>query len=437
MNSAELIITPRRPALLSGLDNTLDLLVRVQAPDSPKEGLSDRSKLNLALVIDRSGSMAGEPLAEAKRCAAFVIDRLKTTDSAALVAYDNRVKLIKSATRMSDKQDFHRAIATIDEGGNTNLHGGWLKGAEAIAKFVDPSAVTRVILLSDGQANEGLTDENKIFLQCAELAKAGVTTSTYGLGGGFNESLMIGMAKHGMGNSYYGSTVEDLMDPFQEEFSLLEALYAGTVRMTITVPTGVKLQLMNRYAHDGDTYRLPDLAYDGESWALIRLTIPKGMVGEGNGEFVEGLLEVCVTFSTRDGQTQTINKNCEQLVSLPTSAWHAVAEDELVMRRAIELKAADIQDQAQEAARNGDWTRVKKLLKDIKESAGDDKWLNDVVVNLENLASEEDEVMLRKEMSYQANYMRSRSACKQESMPCPIGSEPMFLRKKTARGKKQ
>ena len=115
----------------------------------------------------------------------------------------------------------------------TNLHGGWFQGAETLAPHTKDDVTSRVILLSDGCANHGLTDPDQIYAQCADLARAGVSTSTYGLGHGFNEELMIGMARHGQGSSYYGQTADDLMDPFREEFELLNALCARRLRLEI------------------------------------------------------------------------------------------------------------------------------------------------------------------------------------------------------------
>jgi len=110
-----------------------------------------------------------------------------------------------------------------------------------------------VILLSDGCANHGLLDHDQIYAQCAELARAGVSTSTYGLGHGFNEELMIGMARHGQGSSYYGQTADDLMDPFREEFELLNALCARRLRLEIAPAAGVKAKMLNDYVADATT----------------------------------------------------------------------------------------------------------------------------------------------------------------------------------------
>jgi Ca-activated chloride channel family protein len=101
MTSPTLLITPRRPALLSGFDNTVDLLLRLQAHATPPAA-SERSPLNLAIVLDRSGSMQGQPVEEAKRCVGMIVDRLGTGDRAALVIYDHEVEVLVPTIKMVD-----------------------------------------------------------------------------------------------------------------------------------------------------------------------------------------------------------------------------------------------------------------------------------------------------------------------------------------------
>lgn len=218
--STAVVLTPRRAGLAAGQDNVIDVLVRIQAPDAPAGHTAARPPQAVALVIDRSGSMAGRPLIEARRCAEYVIGKLRPTDAVSLVQFDNRVQRLWPAVPLGDGAPLRAAIAAIREGGNTNLHGGWADGVDTLTQ-VPGSGLKRVILLSDGQANEGVTDPDAIAAQCARWAGDGITTSTYGLGNHFNEDLMVAMARGGGGNHYYGESAEDLMDPFQQELELL------------------------------------------------------------------------------------------------------------------------------------------------------------------------------------------------------------------------
>jgi Ca-activated chloride channel family protein len=277
-NGFDLSLVAARPALLAGHENTVDVLIRVQAPDPPKNGLPERQPLNLSIVIDRSGSMEGKPLHEAKRAAAFMIDSLKPTDRVSVVAYDNSVRVVAESGHVRVKENFKSAIAQIEVGGMTNLHGGWLKGAEEAAKHLSGATTSRVLLLSDGQANEGLTSIDEISLQCAQLAETGVTTSTYGLGGSFNEELMVAMSRTGRGSAYYSETAESLLERFQEEFSLLSSLCARNVRLFLSPLPGVRSEMLNLYeaAKDGSWRLVFDgdfVPYSGKSFREIRLQV--------------------------------------------------------------------------------------------------------------------------------------------------------------------
>jgi Ca-activated chloride channel homolog len=404
-----LVLTPRRPALLRGFDNNLEVLVRLQAPDAPADNAPPRTALNLALVLDRSGSMSGQPLLEAKRCAAYVIDGLRTTDRAALVVYDNTIQVLVPSHQVTDKQRFYKALRQVNKGGMTNLHGGWLKGVEEVSAHLSDNAISRVILLSDGQANAGVRTPNTIFAQCAKLADADLTTSTYGLGRNFNEDLMLGMARAGRGNAYYARTADDLMDLFRQEFALLSALFAKQITLRFTVPSGVKAQVLNNYSTTSEgVYHLSDLAYSSEVWALLRLTIPKGFILNGLEENRIKVIEVAVSFKDLDGNVHTLPVAELTLPSLPPNAWDVIAEDELVVRRAAERDvAAALQEHAQRAAKRGDWSEVTRLLDEAKRNVKGNAWLQAVVNKLEALAAR-DKAMFIKESAYSAQRMRAR-----------------------------
>jgi Ca-activated chloride channel family protein len=408
----------------------------VQAPDAPAD-LPKRNPLHLALVIDRSGSMSGQPLDEAKRCAEFVLDGLQATDRLSLVVYDNQVQTLVPTMLLHDKEFARRAIRSIDSGGSTDLHGGWFQGAETLAPHTKENITSRVILLSDGCANHGLLDHDRIYAQCAEFARAGVSTSTYGLGHGFNEELMIGMARHGQGSSYYGQTADDLMDPFREEFELLNSLCARRLRLEIAPAAGVKAKMLNDYVADGENaWLLPNLAFGGEAWAVIRLRVPSPAAAGDTAAAALSLCSFSLRYTTLDGEPRAIQPMSLALPVLPASAFGAIAEDELVARRTDELEAAYLQTKARAAARRGDWAGVARSLKRAERIAANNPWVADSLNELRELASRKDEVMFAKESAFSARVMSSRLAARDEmGSAYDAPASAAYLRRKGSQGK--
>ena len=190
-----LLLTPLRGAVPAE-GGTLELLIRVQAPAAP--ALQQRAPLRLSLVVDRSGSMDGQPLTEALRCVNHIAERLLPTDQLAVVLYDHQIQIPFPLHPANQAAAVAQTLARIDSGGSTDLFGGWQAGARQL-EAADPVAISRVLLLSDGQANHGLTDVSQIADHCAQWLTQGVSTSTVGLGQGFNEELMIAMARAGAG----------------------------------------------------------------------------------------------------------------------------------------------------------------------------------------------------------------------------------------------
>ncbi|HMS54652.1 MAG TPA: VWA domain-containing protein [Fimbriimonadaceae bacterium] len=201
------------------------LMVTVSADDAPPE--TKPSSSQVALVIDRSGSMAGEKLEITKAAVAKLVRSLQSDDRVAIVAYDDQVDLITGLT--SPSEPVARLVERIHPGGSTNLYGGWLMGAKVVG------AGGRVILLSDGQANAGRYSDALSLTRQAEISYRDykVTTSTIGVGRDYDEGLMAGMAYAGAGGHYFAKDADAIMEAFSQERFALRSLALSHVTIKI------------------------------------------------------------------------------------------------------------------------------------------------------------------------------------------------------------
>jgi Ca-activated chloride channel family protein len=434
--STTVVLTPRRAGLVSGQESTVEVLVRVQAPDAPSGHGAERPPQALALVIDRSGSMTGRPLAEARRCAEYVVGMLRPTDAVSLVQFDNRVQRLWPAHPLGDGAPLRAAIAGIQAGGNTHLHGGWREGAETLAT-VAGAGLKRVILLSDGQANEGLTDTAAIATQCAEWAARGVTTSTYGLGNRFNEELMVAMARAGGGNHYYGDAAEDLMGPFQQELELLGNLCLRELRLAATAADGVELQLINDLPLAEGAWRLPDLAWGAEAWVVLRLKVPVVAL-PALGQLMS-VLRVTVEGRSLQGEVVQLERAGLALPVMSASALDKLKDDELVSRRMVELAAGEALARMRTAAEHGDWVAVDRLLEEASRQFAGSEWVAAVLAAMKEIALSRSRERMMKESMYSSVKLNTRLAAKDEDACFSVGSEakerPAYLRRRPSQGK--
>lgn len=425
------LLTPNKSAV-SSQGGTLEVLVRVQAPDWP-EGLAPQSTpKRLALVVDRSGSMGGEPLTEALACVVHIAERLTPADHMALVVYDDQVDTLLPLSAMGAPKAVADAVAEVVSGGSTNLFGGWQAGAEQLEGGT-PGSISRVILLSDGRANAGLCNEEAIAKHCSQWLAKGVSTTTVGLGRGFNENLMSAMARAGGGQQYYGQTAADLYDSFDEEFSLLQAMCLRQLDVRFVPAAGVIIEPVGivRKGADG-SFRLSDLAWGAEAWMVLRLHISPGPVGA-----VRDLLAVSLSAHTLQGE---VIAPVTSMLSLPvvSEAEHAVLPlDELVQRRTLEMDFAQATQQLRDLIKEGDLDAVVRLIGKLKRRFGHHPWLADKLDHMQVL-SERDAEMFSKEVYFSAMKMSTRLSAKQEilySIDETESERPAFLRKKAEEGR--
>ena len=428
-------LTPQRNALLKGFDNEFYALLQLIDEDN-SDNNGTKKNLNLSIVLDKSGSMAGQPFDEAKKAAVMIVEKLRSSDSISVVAYDEQTELVVPSTECVDKTNIIRAINSIQVGGATNLHGGWLMGAEQVALKKSNKSINRVLLLSDGNANAGLIIPTDISRQCSRLSETGITTSTYGLGYDFNEELMVKMANSGLGQSYYGQTSQDLMDPFNEEFQTLINTVATELKVKEEHPNFVNIELMNNYQRTDDFFRLPDLAEGGEAWALFKININQNNI---SNEKIE-VIRCNVSYRDTDGNIQNNGPVKIILEPVNSNAFEMVAEDEKVKLRISEILIAKIQERARVAAQMGDWNTVSHLLNEARKQAKDNEWLNSVIDSIEVYAKNRQQQQFTKEAMYSSEKMQKRMVSNDElnmSYNYDVENEKAsYLRRKIERGKR-
>jgi Ca-activated chloride channel family protein len=429
------ILTPATQAAPTN-GGTLDVLVRVQAPDRPTgDAAPQRQPLRLAIVIDRSGSMAGRPLKEAIRCAEYIAAGLKPTDQIGVVTYDNEVDL-PIPLRPGGKGHHVRAgLSTVESGGTTALFDGWQAGA-TLLEGRTANTLSRVLLLSDGQANQGLCDAAEIQKHCQQWAAKGISTTTVGLGNSFNEDLMIGMAQAGGGQHYYGQSAEDLRDSFDEELMLLQALYLRQLRVKLTPAAGVLPEVLGTVQRNADgTYPLPDLAWASEAWLLVRLHIAP--MPTAYPEQLHALLAVTVDADAHEGAAPV---QLNAMLSLPlvqASDLAGMPKDDLVARRLKEVEFAAATARIQALAAQGDIPGARAALQRLEAHVADHPWLADKVARLRKL-TDEDAAMAVKEMRYASGRSSGRLVAKSETLYMASETDndaiPAYLRRKASEG---
>ena len=223
----------------------------------------------------------------------------------------------------------------------------------------------------------------------------GISTTTVGLGRGFNEDLMIAMADAGGGQQYYGQTAEDLYDSFDQELSLLQAMYLRGIALKLIPAPGVIVEMLSvAPQHPDGTYKMNDLAWGAETWVGVRLHISPTAPGT-----LRDLLAVSITATDLQGHAFSQSGLMLQLPAVDEVGLIAMPADELVERRLLEVEFGKASDELRQLAREGNGALTRRKLQQMEEQFGHHPWLKAKMVQMRRLA-EEDMDMMIKEVSY-------------------------------------
>lgn len=413
------VYTLSRSVIPSGTPSKVDLLVsfRADATQGPA-----RRALNLSLVIDRSGSMAGPPLKHALQASRNLVERMGPEDWISVVAYDDAPMTVLAPQQVRDRAAIEKALSTVGPAGCTNLTGGWQQGVNHVKAQQSKERINRVLLLTDGQANVGITRPDEILAKVKDATDSGITTTALGFGSNFNEDLLIGMAGAGEGHFYFIQSPDDAEGVFGIEMEGLSSVAGQNLMVTIQPAPNVKVSsVLNRYRFEargqqvevglGEVYSTEDRQLAVElsvepgtasgSVPLATLSYKYQTLVDGALKEFSGELPVTVTLGSEEEAS-------------------ALSADKNVLAQTNRLRIAQVKEKAVTLADSGDLKGASQQLRSTIEqlSANLDKSsfeLLEEVDQLEHYAkrleSKKYDSVIRKELrdqSYQAG-TRSRN----------------------------
>lgn len=356
------------PRLLANKKQTT--FVKVGLTGFKMETDGKRAPVNVAIVLDKSGSMTGDKIAKAKEAAIAAINRLGKQDIVSVVTYDSTVTVLVPSTRLTDKQTVCDSIRGIQAGGSTALFAGVSKGAAELRKFLDKERINRIILLSDGLANVGPQSPSELGELGASLLKEGISVSTMGLGLDYNEDLMTQLARRSGGNHNFIENAENLVKVFNFEFNDVLSVVAQEAVVDVRLADGIRpVRVLNMDAEiNGQNVlvKINQIYSEQEKYVMLEVEVPPGKAGE-----TRDLAEVKVSYANM--QTRTTDRLASIIgVSFTDSA--AVVE-ESINRKVMVWCVLQVANEKNELATTlrdkGDVEGARRVLVDNGKYLGD------------------------------------------------------------------
>ena len=362
------------------------VLVKVTAPQRPAgTKLPKRPPVNVAFVLDRYGSMAGPKIGLAKYAVERALQGLSPKDRFSVVTYDEQIETVMSSrlATAKAKQETMLRLQTVDSRGSTDLHGGWVAGAQQIREHLAPEGVNRCLVLTDGQANAGVVDPAQLTAVAADLRASGTATSTFGVGDDFNEELLTAMADAGGGHFYFIDRPQQIVDVMTSELGELLDTVAREVVVDIKHAGEVEIDPLSPVvagvgAPSEVRLLLGDMVAGQDVELVLALRFPEAAVGAATTAFF--------TVSDRDGVLKADGCSVEWTYA-DHAANDAQSRNPAVDRAVARIYAARARQEAVRLNRVGEYSAAKQALRGvaqrIKGYAGSDTQIADVATSLE------------------------------------------------------
>ncbi|MFA0749988.1 MAG: hypothetical protein SLRJCFUN_000391 [Candidatus Fervidibacter sp.] len=363
----KLVATLARPKMLANANPQLNYVLLEVIPVG--EGLPQSAPLNLCLVLDRSGSMAGQKIENLRRAVELVIDQLDPMDILSIVLFDDRAEVLVPATPVTDKNALKAKVRGITDRGGTEMSKGMQLGIQELQKHLTPDRVSRMVLLTDGQT---YGDEDECQKLANQLAQLSVPLYAFGLGEDWNEDLLDALAnatKSLGGFAEFIEHPEQILRHFEFAVRSAKRVVARNAFLTLKLAQGVGprqvwrvLPLIANLGYQPISDRdvqvpLGDLERDEGQAVLLEFSVtskPKGVFRIMQAEVTYDLphenrygekvkTDIVIEFTDDEKAVQQVNPRVMNLVEKAT--------------------AFKLQTRALDAARAGDISTATRLLR--------------------------------------------------------------------------
>jgi Ca-activated chloride channel family protein len=357
------------------------LRVEIEAPAAPARPPGERLPVNLAFVIDRSGSMEGGKIERAREAAIQGIRALCPEDRFAVVSYDHEVEVVALSSPATAEAEAERRLRLVAARGATDLHGGWARGCREITADLASNAVARCLLLTDGLANAGLKDHGAILDHVTQMRQRRVATSAFGVGADFDEALLAGMAEAGGGRFHFVERAEQIPAFIGAEVGEALAVTARDAVLVIDAGEGTLVESLNDFpcAREGGLWRveLGSLVSGQRLDPVVRLTFPEGgnrqvrdvkmRIEDADGAFSRAAQGISFTYA---GPAENERQDRDRVVDRRVAFLYAARAG----REALERNRAGALEEARQI--------IERCLARVLSYAGDDPELGRVAAGL-------------------------------------------------------
>ena len=347
-----------RAKLEAGREQTVDVLIRITPPNLTQSN-TGRPPLNLSLVLDRSGSMEGTKMEQARNTAMFCVDQMIATDRLSVVAFDDRIDVLFPSEPVVNKQSMKDLISRVHSRGSTALHEAWVRGGLTVSDHMLDKGINRVVLITDGLANVGITNTDEIVTQALGLHQRGVSTTTIGIGADFNEDLLLPMAQSAGGNAWHVVEPDDLQRIFQIELEGLITQFAHTVSLSLIPADGVRIaDLLNDFElTETGRYRLPNLQAGSPLEIVVQLRVGAQTIGSS-----VRLLDLRLGFTPQDARNAEVVTQAHTVEFVDTRSVQELPIDHEVVKAVQFLMNARARNEAMQRIDLGDYAGAQQII---------------------------------------------------------------------------